>query len=294
MNHALSPAAGPTRNEVRATTRLYALLGDPVAHSLSPAIQNAAFEAAGVDARYLALRVAETDVPGLLRGVARAGGGGNVTIPHKGLAARTVEVPSEAVRLTGSCNTFWLAGGKIHGDNTDVEGFRGAMRDLLGGSPRGARVLLLGAGGAARAALSVLLEEGTGEVAVLNRTLRRSVAMAEALGPDGVRVLTRPAEARKGRWELVVNATSLGLNDADPDPLPLGDESQVGAVLDLVYRPGETPWVRRARMRGIPAADGRTMLVHQGAAAFERWFDRPAPVEVMRAAFEGAGGRGEG
>src|SRR5690606_25709966 len=133
-------------------------LGNPVAHSLSPRFQNAAFAAAGVDGVYIALRCEAEAVPGLMTGIARAGGAGNVTVPHKALAARLVDRATDAVRRTSACNTFWLEDGRIHGDNTDVAGVRSAMERLTG-SVAGARVLLLGAGGAARAAVCALLDE---------------------------------------------------------------------------------------------------------------------------------------
>src|SRR5690606_22711034 len=112
---------------ITAATRLVALLGDPVSHSLSPTFQNAAFDAAGLDAVYLALRVSATELPGLLRGIAHAGGAGNVTVPHKEVAARAVDVPTEEVVRTGACNTFWCEGDRVHGDNTDVTGFLRAI-----------------------------------------------------------------------------------------------------------------------------------------------------------------------
>ncbi len=274
-------------------TRLLALLGDPVAHSLSPRIQNAALRALGLNAVYLALRVAPDDVEGLLLGVARAGGGGNVTLPHKERAAMAVEVPSDAVRRTGACNTFWLEQGRVHGDNTDVEGFRLALLELLGRPLLGARVLLIGAGGAARAALLALLDEGAEEIAILNRNRERAIEVREAIARDArrVRVLGGVADAVATPWDLVVNATRLGMGDRDETPFPLTGAPRPGAVMDLVYRPDETAWVREARTFDIPAADGGAMLVHQGAAAFSRWWGRDAPLGVMREALTDVRGR---
>ncbi|HEX7119466.1 MAG TPA: shikimate dehydrogenase [Longimicrobiales bacterium] len=271
-----------------ASTRLIALLGDPVAHSLSPRFQNAAFEAVGVDGVYVALRCDAASVPGLLAGIARAGGGGNVTIPHKALAARTVEVATDAVRRTRACNTFWLEDGRIHGDNTDVAGFSAAARALVG-SPAGARVLLLGAGGAASAAVCALLDDGVGAIDVVGRSPERVRALVAAFDA-GARLRAAPGAAPPAgeRYDLVVNATPLGLHAGDPWPLDLDGFPRVGAVLDLVYTPGETAWVRDARRRGIVAADGREMLVAQGAAAFERWWGRPAPIDAMRRALDAA------
>ena len=161
-----------------AATRVIALLGDPVAHSASPEIQNAAFASAGVDGVYVAVRCGADDLVGFMRGLARAGGGGNVTLPHKEKAASLLDDCTDAVRRTGACNTFWADdGGRLHGDNTDVDGFRRAMRDFAGGNARGFRVLLLGAGGAARAALLGLIEEGAEEVLIYNRTQDRARAV---------------------------------------------------------------------------------------------------------------------
>lgn len=269
-----------------AGTRLVALLGDPVAHSLSPRFQNAAFRAAGLDAVYLALRCDAAAMPGLLRGIAGCGGAGNVTLPHKETAARLVEHRTPAVERTGACNTFWAEDGRLCGDNTDVAGVARAIETLLGGPATGARVLLLGAGGAARAALCALADQRVDRVLLLNRTTPRGEALRQQFAPGGppIDVLRSRAELRGVRVDLVINATSLGLRADDSLPLPLDDLHSAGAALDLVYRPEETSWVRAARSLGIPAADGLIMLLYQGAAAFERWWARPAPLDAMRAA----------
>jgi shikimate dehydrogenase len=173
-----------------------------------------------------------------------------------------------------------------------------ALRELLGGSAAGARVLLLGAGGAARAALYALWLEGAGRVEIANRTPARSDALV-ALPHGWARIPGGPhpevrsaAEAHRltgERFDLVINATSLGMHTADPLPLPPEGGPGIGAALDLVYSPDSTRWVRELRTRGIPAHDGTTMLLHQGAAAFERWFGREAPMAVMREALASPG-----
>jgi len=276
-----------------ASTRLIALLGDPVAHSLSPRFQNAAIHAAGLDAVYLAIRCAAGELQGLLRGVAAAGGAGNVTVPHKERAAALIERPTEAVRATGACNTYWAEAGLLCGDNTDVAGVLASLGELFGRSPAGARVLLLGAGGAARAALYALWLAGAARVEVVNRTPERSAALVAlshtwarvpGFAPTEVRVAPELRRLAEEHFDLVINATSLGLNPADPLPLEPEIGPAFGAALDLVYAPQGTRWIRELRTRGIPADDGKTMLLHQGAAAFERWFGREAPLEVMREA----------
>jgi shikimate dehydrogenase len=263
-------------------TRLIALLGDPISHSLSPAFQNAAFREAGVDGVYLALRCGAAEVPGLIRGIARGGGGGNVTIPHKGVAADSVDRRTEAVELTGACNTYWLESGEVWGDNTDVAGVTESVRSLLGARPAGARVLVMGAGGAARAAVAALVADGAGEVVVVNRNPDRCASLLERFVDAPVRAATW-AGLSGDTFDLAVNATSLGLHSADPfpaDPATLG----AAAALDLVYAPGGTRWLHALHAADIPAIDGIEMLIHQGVASFRRWWGIDPSIDAMRAA----------
>jgi len=267
-------------------SRLIALLGDPVRHSLSPVFQNAAIRAAGLDGVYIALRADSATFPGLMRGIAMAGGGGNVTLPHKQLAASILDMATSAVERTGACNTFWSEDGRLCGDNTDVAAVGAALRDLLGADPAGARVLLIGAGGAARAVLVSLSDSGASRVDILNRTSDRAAALAEQIDTGGMVVApTSPTSVERDvlTYDLVVNATSLGLRESDLEPLAPHGLGSGTVVLDLVYRPGGTEWIRQLRSRGIRAADGTEMLIRQGAAAFERWWGIPAPVDEMRA-----------
>lgn len=273
-----------------ATTRLLVLLGDPVAHSLSPAFQNAAIRHAALDAVYAALRCDAHSVAPMIRALCRAGGGGNVTIPHKAIAAQCIEEPTPVVHRTGVCNTFWGHDGAIAGDNTDVDGFRQAALALRG-ELRGARALIVGAGGAAAAAVCALLDDGAAGVTLLNRSPDRARTLAARFDPAGgtVDVVTTVAALRGTSWDLVVNASAIGLTPADPLPLDLAIPGDVGAALDLVYSHGRsTPWVRHARSLRIPAADGTGMLLAQGAAAFRRWFGVDPDLETMRAALAGA------
>ncbi len=271
---------------VTARSRVFALVGDPVAHSFSPVIQNAAMQGTGMDGVYVAVRAGADEMVALVRGLARAGGGGNITLPHKEKAATVVEAPSAAVRKTGACNTFWLQEGKIHGDNTDVEGFSRAVEAFLGSPPRIPRVLVLGAGGAARACLVALMDRGAREIHLLNRTGERARAVARRIGGEKVRVLEDRRAVEGESYDLVVNTTRLGLEPDDPTPLDLGVLERAGAVMDLAYGPGETRLVKEAREMGIRAADGSEMLLQQGAVAFERWWGVAPPLELMRAALE--------
>lgn len=274
---------------ITAKTRVFALVGDPVSHSFSPVIQNAAMRDLGLDGVYGALQASEEDMAGFVRGLARAGGGGNVTLPHKEKAATVVNAPSPAVRRTGACNTFWMEDGAIHGDNTDVEGFSRALRGFLGGGPEGFRVLVLGAGGAARACLVALMDENVGEIHLLNRTRDRARAVARRIGGEKVRVLDDKRGVEEESYDLVVNTTRLGLMAEDPSPLDLAVLDRVGAVVDVVYGPGGTAFLAQARELGIRGVDGSEMLLQQGAVAFERWWGVSPSLDVMRAALKGQG-----
>ncbi len=257
-------------------TRVFALLGNPVSHSLSPAMYNAAFGALGLDAVYVALRCEASELGSLMQGLARGGGGGNVTIPHKRAAAILVR-PIAASALVG-CNTFWGEAGELIGDDTDSPGIRAAF-DFLG-RPAGTW-LVLGSGGSAIAAALAAGSVGAG-VAIRSRSTGRRAALAAQLRSFGIAV---EPEAGIG---LVLNCTPLGMDPSDPLPLPVGEIPAGAAVLDLVYGRPETQWVRLARAAGHRAADGQEVLIAQGAAAFERWFpDSKAPIEVMRAAVAG-------
>jgi shikimate dehydrogenase len=275
-----------TEVAISAATRLLALLGDPVLHSLSPVLHNAALRAKKLDAVYLALRCSTQDLPALLNSIARAGGAGNVTIPHKQIAAATVERATDAVRRTGACNTYWLERGQVCGDNTDVEGFLSAIGAAFG-DVAGARVLLLGAGGGARAVLAGLGQLHVDSVQVVARTQSRAEALAPVAADSMVRFQAGPNDPARA-FDLVVNATPQGIHDGDPLPVSIEQLSPDARVFDLVYRPGVTAWVRAAHAAGLKAVDGKEMLLQQAAAAFARWWGVEAPLEIMRDALADA------
>jgi shikimate dehydrogenase len=260
---------------ISGASRVLVILGDPVAHSLSPAIQNAAFRALGLSAVYVPLRCSPEDVPPLIHAVGRAGGGGNVTVPHKETAARAVDVCRELAETVEACNTFWSEDGRIVGDNTDVPGLLEALRELE--VPAGPW-FIAGTGGGARAAVIAAREQGA-PVAVRSRDPDRQRRFEAWISSRGV------ALAPESDCGVLINSTPLGLHPGDPLPIELEGFPRAEVAFDMVYAPKETTWVRAMRPRIRRAADGRTMLVAQGAAAFERWFPgKRAPVEVMRAA----------
>lgn len=271
----------------RSLKRLFLLLGDPVHHSLSPALHNAAFGELGIDAAYVTLRAPDQLVEPLMHEVGQAGGGGNVTVPHKRRAALALDAASDAVHVTGACNVFWWRAREgLCGDNTDVEAFRVAAETLMGSSLQARRILVLGAGGAARAVVYGCVQRGAAAIDIVNRTPEQAESLVRDLAePPGVSVLSDgPARDRDG-YDLIVNATSLGLDPSDPLPLDLA-RARGAAVLDLAYGPEETPLVRAARDAGIRAEDGRRMLVEGAAASFRLWWDREPPIESM---YEAAG-----
>jgi shikimate dehydrogenase len=237
-------------------------------------MQNAAFRALGLDAVYVALRASPTDVPDLIRSLARAGGGGNITVPHKETAARAVEQPSGRVESLAACNTFWGDDGHSVGDNTDVDGVLEALVCLE--APATAW-LLAGTGGGARAAVAAAAVRGA-RVAVRSRDAGRRRRFEEWAESQGVKL------APGAECDVLINTTPLGLKPGDHLPLALDDAPGARVAFDMVYHRGETAWIRLMRQEGLRAADGRVMLVAQGAAAFRRWFpDEEPPTEIMRA-----------
>jgi len=255
--------------------------GWPVAHSRSPAMHEAALAAVGLEGwSYQLLPLPPELFAETVRALPAAGFRGvNVTIPHKHAALELADTASDAAREIGAANTLTFErDGAINADNTDAPGLIAALGERW--DPAGRRVLVLGAGGAARAAVWALLQAGAADVAVWNRTPERARALAGELGG---RAVEEPAPA-----EIVVNCTSVGLADRDATfkALPLQADS-LGAgscVVDMVYRDGGTRLLEAARTRGADVIDGLEILVAQGAASFERWTGRTAPREAMRAA----------
>ena len=272
--------------EISAKTRLLTVIGDPVAHSLSPAMHNAACRALGLDAVYVALRVPAESLAQVLAMQTATHGAGNVTVPHKEAVERSVTRKTDVCARVGACNTFWIEDGALVGDNTDVFGVTAALAGIGGGaSGTGARWLVVGTGGSARATAVAAADLGA-RLWVRSRNEGRAkdfAAWSNSIGAS-TQVANGAVEV-----DVAINATPLGL--AGHDPLPVDPSHIPGAqiALDLVYAPGETRWVHALRERGIDAADGREMLVQQGAAAFERFFPGTiAPKEVMRAAVQRA------
>jgi len=269
----------------RSATQRVGLIGDPVAHSLSPALQQPAFDALGIAARYelwqtsaeaLPVRVAGLRAPDLL--------GANVTVPHKQAVVRLLDDVSALARRAGAVNTIINRDGHLVGENTDISAFATALREVCPeAEQRG--VLLLGAGGAARGVILALETLGVRQIAIVNRNRERARRLAseirsmpiDVVAGDDIGLLAALEQAR-----VLVNATSLGWHPGET-PLAVDHLQRLPSdslVIDLTYR--DTDLLIAARERGLRTLDGLSMLIHQGARAFELWTGQPAPLDVMR------------
>ena len=276
------------------------VFGDPVAHSKSPAFHNAALRAAGIDAQYVKIHVRPEEAADAFRALPAAGFlGTNVTIPHKAAALATVDEADDYARASGAVNTVLVEGERLLGFNTDGPGFVRAIREEFLCDVRDLRIMILGAGGGAGRAIAVQCAlERCERLVLVNRTVEKARALAAELAPHfhsdrllgpAERLAAIPHElpalaAELAHIDLVVNASSVGMKRSDPALLPQSFLTPNLMVYDAIYAGGKTRLVEDAEQAGARAANGLSMLLHQGALSFEIWFNRPAPLEVMRAA----------
>jgi shikimate dehydrogenase len=264
------------------TSVVVGVIGDPVCHSLSPVLHNAAFAALHLDWVSVAFPVLPAALDAALAGARALGVRGlSVTMPHKEAVARKVDRLSTTAARLGAVNCVVVEPDGLVGENTDGQGFVAALRRGARFDPAGRRCLVAGAGGAARAVVLALAEAKASEVVVVGRSRERAAVAAGLAG--GVGRAGGPAEAVGA--ELVVNATPLGMaGTRDADALPPIDPALLGPgqlVVDLVYAPRPTRWLELAERRGAVVLDGLGMLVHQAALQIELWSGRHAPVEAM-------------
>ena len=276
-------------------TKRAGIIGFPVSHSVSPALQQAAFDHHGIEARYeywettpeaLAERMASLRDSGVL--------GAQVTVPHKQEALAFVDAMSDDVRALGAVNVIANDNGTLAATNTDVTGFVRALREDAGANLRGKRVLLLGAGGAARAIVLGLAREGIASLAIANRTTLRAldVAAVAAGMVSRIEVIPLSPEALASEAadaDLIVNSTTLGMTGVGgPAALAARAIPPAALVYDIVYNPPDTPLLLEAKAAGAQTLGGLAMLVYVGVEAFEQWTGLKAPVDVMMAAAEKA------
>ena len=269
-------------------TKRVVLIGHPVAHSLSGAMQQGAFDALGIDAAYelwdrapiaLVESIVELRTDEFL--------GANVTIPHKERVVPLVDRLTEEAGATGAVNTITREGKRLIGHNTDVPGFRVALDHLVGKQKMPRAAVVLGAGGGARAVVHGLITEGFQRIIVFNRHLHRGEGLVKHFGRSAAHMELRAMpwhesiiEAELAKAKVLVNATSIGLT-ADVSPIPASTLHGELLVLDLIY--STTRLLQDAAAAGCATADGELMLLHQGAAAFTLWTGQPAPLELMQA-----------
>jgi shikimate dehydrogenase len=278
-------------------TKRIVLIGHPVAHSLSAAMQGAAFDALKIDARYELWDRPPIELAESIEAVRGSEFlGANVTIPHKERVVPMMDRLTEDAQATGAVNTVTREGKRLVGHNTDVPGFKVALDHLVGRQKMPRHAVVLGAGGGGRAVVFGLIREGFQRIVVFNRHLHRAEGLVRHFARSAAHMDLRAMpwhesiiESELAKTKVLVNATSIGL-DGDESPVPAEALPGDLLVLDLIYR--RTKLLRDAEAAGCLTQDGETMLLHQGAAAFTLWTGQPAPLEVMTDALAAA--RAEG
>lgn len=271
-----------------------AVIGDPVAHSASPPMHNAALTALGIPARYTRLHIHPAELPEALTLLPRAHFIGiNCTIPHKAAVHAAVHTRHPSADLAGGVNTVLIQpDGTLHGYSTDGLGLSRAIREAFGTSLATQRILILGAGGGAGRAIAMqCATEGCPRLTLMNRTLAKLTPLAEKLQtlypPDRLTladITPTTLATHLPHTDLIINCTSLGMKSDTPSPIPATLLSPHHCLYDTIYIGHRTPLQRAADTAHARNANGLTMLLHQGALSFEHWFHRPAPLEIMRTA----------
>lgn len=266
-------------------TKQLGVIGYPLSHTLSPVFQQAALDYHAIPVTYSAW---PTPPERLLQTVERLRGeeymGFNITIPHKEQLLDLVDDVNDMARNVGAVNTVVNRSGVLTGHNTDIYGFVKSLREKADFDPRGKSVLLLGAGGAARAAAYALAGEGVERLTIANRTVARAESLAEDVGSVLGEIEAISLENVSGDADLIVNSTSVGMASGDgagQTPIKAASIPSDALAYDMVYTPAETPFLQSARQAGANVLGGLWMLIYQGAAAFELWTGKHAPVDFM-------------
>ena len=270
------------------------VFGDPVAHSLSPQMQNAALENCGIEMQYARFEISAGELEEALAFLPRLNFVGvNLTVPHKMAALSFLDEADENARAIGAVNTVVVKNGRLHGCNTDGAGFSDAITSGIFGNVSLSQlpVLILGAGGAARAIARECVRQGCPKVSLSNRTYHAAKTLCDELmkmgGRTEIEMVAQDASSfghAVAKARLIVNATSAGLRPNERSLIPRDWLNESHLVYDTIYNPPRTSLLMEAEAAGAKFANGITMLLYQGARSFELWFDRKAPIEVMRTA----------
>lgn len=282
--------------EISGKTKIVGILGYPIEHTFSPGMQNAAFSTLGLDWIYVPFQVLPEALGEAVAGLRAMGlRGVNVTIPHKQEVMQYLDTLSPEAQMIGAVNTIVNQEGCLKGYNTDAPGFVRSLKEDAGVTPQGKKIMVMGAGGAARAVAFQLALEGADELdfvvrdEVKGRLLADEVQQKTGAQTKVIPWLQGDISKNLGDTHIIINSTPIGMGQKRLDILPLDIEaiSDSTLVCDLIYNPRETVLLEQARKRGLKTLNGMGMLLYQGAIAFELWTGEKAPIDVMKSALEG-------
>lgn len=266
--------------------QVYGVIGDPISHSLSPVMQEAAFRHCNIDAAYHAFHVPKNNLEQAVQGMKGLGVKGlNVTIPHKVDIMNFLDEIDPLAEKIGAVNTIVHEDGRLVGYNTDGEGYMQSLRPIIEKPTSSLRVLMIGAGGAAKGVAMTMASYGVKELVITNRTLSKAESLARECGEftDSAAIPIKLAQAKLTEFDIIINTTSIGMTpDIDSMPLSLEMLGRNVIVSDLIYTPYQTRFLLEAEKKGVKTLNGLGMFVNQGALSFEKWTGLEAPREIMK------------
>ena len=277
---------------ITSKTKTLGIFGYPISHTLSPAMHNAVIKALGLDMVYLPFEVKPSNLKEAINGIKSLGIiGVNITIPHKESVIRFLDDISEEARLVGAVNTIVYKDRKLVGYNTDGSGYMASLKEELGFNPKSKRIIIIGAGGAARGILAALATQKPKSITVANRTLSRAVSLIKTFKGkfrdtrfEAIDLDNNMLKMSFNSVDLLINTTSVGMKQSKALKIPLETLPKIAIVSDIIYNPLETLLLKKAKKLGLTTHGGLGMLVHQGARSFKLWTGMDAPMNVMRKA----------
>ena len=277
---------------ITSKTKTLGIFGHPISHTLSPVMHNAVIKALGLDMAYLPFEVKPPNLKEAINGIKSLGIiGVNITIPHKESVIRFLDDISEEARLVGAVNTIVNKDRKLVGYNTDGSGYMASLKEELGFNPKSKRIIIIGAGGAARGILAALATQKPKSITVANRTLSRAVSLIKTFKGkfrdtrfEAINLDDNMLKMSFNSVDLLINTTSVGMKQSKALKIPLETLPKIAIVSDIIYNPLETLLLKKAKKFGLTTHGGLGMLVHQGARSFKLWTGMDAPMNVMRKA----------